>query len=402
MTRHQQHQKPLRIAVVVGEHSGDALGGKLIATLKEQTERDIVFVGVGGDDMAREGFQTEFPISDVAVMGPVAILKRMPLLVRRVYQTVDAVLQADPDVVVVIDSPEFTHPIAKRIKKKRPDIPVIDYVCPSVWAWRQGRARKMRTYIDHVLALLPFEPTALDQLNGPPGTYVGHPLADRLTKLRELDPTPLRERLNLANERPTLVVLPGSRASEVSRLIEPFGQAIGSLQNDGVGANVIIPVVDGVRHLVEEQVQGWSVKPHLVTGTENKFAAFRLADVALAASGTVTLELAVVGTPMVVAYKVEPLATVLRYLLKVHSVVLPNLMLGRNAFPEFLQEDCTPENLAAAIKELVDPHSNARAAQIEALSEIPKVLDTGGKSPSTTAATVVLDYAERRRLTTSR
>ena len=185
----------LKIFVVAGEHSGDALGAKLIAALKAAHAGPIQFSGVGGEEMAHEGFVSLFPIEDVAVMGPMSILPRLPRIVRRVYQTVDAALAAAPDAVVIIDSPEFTHPIAKRIRKRAPHIPIIDYVSPSVWAWRPGRAKRMRRYIDHVLALLPFEPDAHARLGGPPCTYVGHPLIEKLDEIQNADAAALALRL---------------------------------------------------------------------------------------------------------------------------------------------------------------------------------------------------------------
>jgi lipid-A-disaccharide synthase len=386
-------RRDLRLFVVAGEHSGDALGGKLMAALNRRCNGQVHYLGVGGETMEREGLASQFPLSDVAVMGPLSILPRLPRIIRRVHRTVDAAIAADPDAVVIIDAPEFTHPIAKRIRKRAPHIPIIDYVCPSVWAWRPGRAPKMARYVDHVLALLPFEPGALKRLGGPPSTYVGHPLIERLGWLRALDAEPLAARLGLDPARLVLVVLPGSRSSEVGRLMEPFGAAVEQLHARGLAPQVIMPVVPQVRALVEEKLTSWRVKPLLVEGEEDKFRAFKLAHAALAASGTVTLELALTGTPMVVAYRVDAIAARLRFLLKVQSVVLANLVLGRNAFPELLQEDCTPERLSAAL-ELLLKNTPERHEQLEALAAIPACmqLDSGG-SPSDVAAGVVLDYA---------
>ena len=219
-------------------------------------------------------------------------------MVRRVYQTVDAAVAADPDVVVLIDSPEFTHPIARRIRRRRPDIPIVDYVSPTIWAWRPGRARKMRPYINHVLALLPFEPKAHIRLGGPPCTYVGHPLIEQLPWISKLDPAPLAARLGLDPARPTLLVLPGSRRSEVSRLMSVFGEAVAKIAARCGPLEVILPVAASARPIVEEGLADWKITPHLVEGHDDKFRAFKLADAALAASGTVTLELALVGTLM--------------------------------------------------------------------------------------------------------
>ena len=228
--------KPLRFFIVAGEPSGDALGAKLIAALKGKVGSAAAFAGVGGEEMAREGLVSIFPLVDVTVMGPMSILPRLPRIIRRVHQTVAAALRFMPDAVIIIDSPEFTHPIAKRIRAAAPEIPIIDYVSPSVWAWRPGRAKRMRPYIDEVLALLPFEPQAHVTLGGPHCTYVGHPLIERLDEIRNADAAGLARRLGLDPAKPVLLVLPGSRGSEVDRLIGVFG---GTLPSNHLIPNLI-------------------------------------------------------------------------------------------------------------------------------------------------------------------
>jgi lipid-A-disaccharide synthase len=386
----------LRLFLVAGEHSGDALGGPLMAALNARCKGRVHYLGVGGEQMEHEGLASQFPLSDVAVMGPLSILPRLPRIIARVRRTAAAAVAAEPDAVVIIDAPEFTHPIAKRIRKRAPSIPIIDYVSPSVWAWRPGRARKMRRYVDHVLALLPFEPDVHRRLGGPACTYVGHPLIERLDRLRDLDPWPLADSLQLDPNRLVLVVLPGSRTSEVGRLMQPFGATMELLRRRGLDPQVIVPVVPGVRALVERGLQSWPVRPHLVEGETDKFRAFKLAHAALAASGTVTLELALAATPMVVAYRVDGIAARLRFLLKVQSVVLANLVLGENAFPEYLQEDCTPENLAGAL-ELLLKDTPERRAQTAALARIPERMALDGGTPSDVAADIVLHYAQHGR-----
>lgn len=384
-----RNSRPLKVFLVAGEHSGDALGAKLIGALKQRYGGRIAFAGVGGEDMVREGFTSLFPIEDVAVMGPMSILPRLPRILRRVYQTVDAALAFAPDAVVIIDSPEFTHPIAKRIRKRAPHIPIIDYVSPSVWAWRPGRAKRMRRYVDHVLALLPFEPEAHARLGGPSCTYVGHPLIEKLGDIEGADGAGLAARLGLAAERPVLLVLPGSRTSEVGRLIDVFGEAVARV-SARVPVEVVIPAVRHVRDLIVSKTATWTPRPHIVdAGTADKYAAMRLARAALAASGTVTLELALAQTPSVVAYKVDKLIANLRFLLKVPSVVLANLVLGKNVYPEYLQEACTAEALADAILPLLDD-APERRAQLAALAETPEKLRLASSSPSIAAADTVL------------
>ena len=387
----------LRLFIVAGEHSGDALGAKLMAALNERRRGRVRYVGVGGAQMAQQGLVSQFPMEDVAVMGAGAILARLPKILTRVYGTVAAAVAAEPDALVIIDSPEFTHPIAKRMRRRRPEIPIVDYVSPSVWAWRPGRARKMRGYVDHVLALLPFEPDAHLRLGGPPCTYVGHPLIERLPWIAALDTAPLAQRLALPPDMHLLVVLPGSRASEVGRLMQPFGEALRRLVERGRKFEVVIPLVESVRGLVEQHLSAWPKRPHLVTGEDDKFRAFKLARAALAASGTVTLELGLAGTPMVVAYKVGALtAAAVRPLITAPSAVLANLVLDEKAFPELIQEYCTPANIASALAPLLD-EGPARERQLAALARIPRRLHLPQGTPSEAAADVVLYYAEKGR-----
>jgi lipid-A-disaccharide synthase len=330
-------------------------------------------------------------------MGPGAILKRLPLLLRRLQTTAASALIAEPDALVIIDSPEFTHRVARWVRRRRPEIPIIDYVAPSVWAWRPGRAGKMQRYIDHVLALFPFEPDAYRRLDGPPCTYVGHPLIERLAWISALDTLPLARRLGLPAGRPVVVLLPGSRPSEVARLMQPFCGALRTLSQQGRTFEIVIPVVPVVRGMIEERVKELPRQPHLIVGEEDKFRAFKLARVALAASGTVTLELALAGTPMVVGYKVGTLTgAALRLMIAAPSVVLANLVVGERAIPELLQDDCTPDNLAHAVGELMD-EGPRRAGQLAALASVPARLRLPHGAPSAAASEIVLHYAEHGR-----
>lgn len=385
--------RPLRIVLIAGEHSGDSLGAKLITALRSATGGNVTFSGVGGEEMAAQGFTSLFPLDEVAVMGPIAILKRLPVLIRRVHEAVDAAVTANPDVMVIIDSPEFTHAIAKRVRRRAPQLPIINYVSPSVWAWRPWRARAMRPYVDHVMALLPFEPAAHDRLGGPPCTFVGHPLSERLDVIRSADAEGLADRLGISG-KPVIVVLPGSRRSEIDRLMQPFGEALERLRLRGHTFEVVLPAITSQRAFIEEKARAWPITPHVVSGEADKFAAFRLARAALAASGTVTLELGLAGTPTIVAYRVDRLVASVRFLIKVPSVVLTNLVAGENIYPEFLQEACTPEALASALALLLED-SPERTAQLAGLAKIPQIMMSAGDSPSDAAARVVLRHAPR-------
>ena len=386
--------RPLKLFLIAGEHSGDALGAKLIEALRTQSARPIEFQGVGGELMEEQGCPSLFPLSELAVMSLVDVLPRLPNIWRRIRQSVDAVIAQSPDALVILDSPEFTHQVAKRVRRRAPQIPIIDYVSPSVWAWRPGRARKMRRYVDHILAILPFEPEAHRRLGGPACSYVGHPLVEKLDWMRNLDVEALRERLATPKDRTVLVVLPGSRSSEVKRLMAPFGEALRRLQAEAGPFEVILPAVTSVRPLIEEGLKGWPVTPHIVSGEADKFSAFKLARAALAASGTVTLELALAGTPMVVAYRADPLASSLRFLLIAHSVVLPNLILGENVFSELLNKDCNGEALSQALLPLMrgGPERDEQLAGVASVLECVRETD---EAPSAKAARIVLAYAEQ-------
>lgn len=382
---------PHTIWLVAGEDSGDQLGAKLMRALRAAAP-GTTFGGVGGEAMAEEGLVSLFPLDDVAVMGYLPVLARARTLLRRIRETVAAAVRAQPDVLVIIDSPGFTHAVARRVRKAAPGIPIVDYVSPSVWAWRPWRAKGMRPFIDHVLALLPFEPDAHLRLGGPNCTYVGHPLIERLHELRPAEPD--RARRDALPH--VLVVLPGSRRSEIERLMPVFGQV---LERIAVRSPVeaILPAVTRHRGLIERLAAAWPVPIRIVTGEAAKYAAFRGARAALAASGTVTLELALANVPMIVAYKVSRAEEfIARRLIQVPSIVLPNLILGENAVPEFVQADCAPDRLTEALLPLLADGA-ARDAQLGALARIDERMQlTDGDTPSRAAARIVLQAAGSR------
>lgn len=386
---------PLRIWLVAGEESGDQLGAKLMRALKARFGADgVAFEGVGGHAMEREGLDSLFPMTDVAVMGVSAVIARLPLIVRRVYATVDAIVAARPDAVVIIDSPDFTHQVARRVRRRLPDTPILNYVSPSVWAWRPGRAKKMRAYVDHVLALKPFEPEAHQRLGGPACTYVGHPLIERFDEIR---PGP-GERRPFGSGPVDLVVLPGSRRSEITRLMEPFGEALRLVrERSPTTFTVTVPAVSHLADEIARRAGSWPVTPRIVHGEEAKWAALRAGHTALAASGTVTLELALAGVPMVVAYKVSKLEEQAKYLIKVPSIVLVNLILGETVVPERVQWDCTPEKLAEALLPLLSD-TPERRRQVESFARLDALMAVGAETPSERAARIVAEVMEDARL----
>jgi lipid-A-disaccharide synthase len=385
--------RPLHIWLVAGEESGDQLGASLMRGLKTRAgEGALRFEGVGGHAMEGEGLKSLFPLEDVAVMGFTAILARFPTLYKRVHATVDAVVASRPDILVIIDSPEFTHQVAKRVRKRAPEIPIIDYVSPSVWAWRPGRAAKMRTYVDHILALLPFEPAAHERLGGPPCTYVGHPLVERVKLLR---PAP-GERAPLGSGPVQLLVLPGSRRTEITRLMEPFGETLRLLaERSPHPIEAALPAVPHLAAAIEEAASSWAVKPTIVHGEDAKWAAFRHAHGALAASGTVTLELALSQVPMVVGYRLSRLEEQITRLITAHSVVLANLVLAENIVPEFIQDTCTPEILTAALLPLLSD-TPERRRQTEAFERLDGLMISADESASERSARIVMEMARKR------
>lgn len=373
------------IFLVAGEESGDRLGGSLIVALRQRVP-GARFSGVGGAHMADEGVVSPFPLGDLAIIGFSAILGSLPKILARIREAADAVVAAKPDVLVIIDSPEFTHRVARRVRKIAPHIPIVDYVCPSVWAWRPGRARAMRSYVDHVLALLPFEPAGMKRLGGPPTTFVGHPLSERIGALR---PNADEARRRLADP-PVLLVLPGSRSGEIRRMAGVFGEAV-ALVAQRVGAlEVVVPSIPWLAAAVKEATSTWPVPVRIVTSPDDKDAAFRIARAALSKSGTSTLELALAGVPMAAAYQVSFLEEMIgRAFIRVKSYILANLVLDENVVPEFLQHFCTPENLAGALVPLL-ADTLERRRQIEAFARLDGIMAIGSAVPSDRAAEVIL------------
>ncbi len=375
------------IAIVVGEHSGDQLGFKLMRALREQTSGAVSFMGVAGPRMLAEGMESLFPLQDIAVMGIVPVLKRLPQIIRRVHQTVDAVVAAKPDALVIIDSPDFTHAVAKRVRRQLPDLPIVNYVSPSVWAWRPGRAKAMRGYINHVLALLPFEPAAHQRLGGPPCTYVGHPLIERLDELR-----PDAQELSARTQQPPLLlVMPGSRRSTIAKLMPIYRETLAQVVAEYGAVDAVIPAVEHLVPALQEAIADWPVKPRLVLGEADKYAAFRQARAALVCSGTASLELALAQVPMVVAYRVTNLeALILRPFITAHSAVLPNLILGDNSIPEFIHWTATPEHLVPAVLGVLR-EGGTRQTQVDALERLDSLMVLEeGDTPSQRAARIVL------------
>ncbi len=375
---------PVLVFLIAGEPSGDRLGAHLMRRLRDELDGRVAFQGVGGEAMAAEGLHSLFPMSDLSVMGLAEVLPHLPLLLRRIRQTAAAVTAARPAAVVTIDSPDFAFRVARRVAGC--GSPLIHYVAPSVWAWKPARAAKMAKLYDKVLALLPFEPPYFEA-QGLPCTFVGHPAVEAAGTG---DGAAFRARHGIAPGAPVLCLLPGSRQGEVTRLLPLFGEVFRALGAERPGLRAVLPTVGGVAARVAEICATWP-EPPVIVGPADANDAFAAASVALAASGTVTLELAVQGTPAVIAYRVHPLtAAVVRRLIKVAHVGLVNLVLNRRAVPELIQDDCTVENMRAAISQLLDDEK-ARNSQKAAYAEALKLLGAGPVAPSQRAARAVIE-----------
>ena len=373
------------IYLIAGEPSGDLLGGRLMRALVALTGGEVRFAGIGGPAMADAGLASLFPIDELTVMGLFEVAPRIPRLLRRMRETADAIRARRPAAVVTIDAPSFCAGVWRRLGPT--EAKLIHYVAPSVWAWRPGRAAKLARRIDHLMTLLPFEPPYFERV-GLPATFVGHPVVE--SGAAEGKGPAFRQRHGIAPEAPLVCVLPGSRPGEVRRLVRPFGDAVARLAERRRGLTVAVPTVSTVAAPVADEVSAWPIRTILLQDERDKFDAMAASDVALAASGTVTLELALAGTPMVVAYRMNPIThRLVRAMVRIEHAALVNILAGHEAVPELIQGKATPTRLAAALERLIgDPA--ARAAQRETFERIAERL-RADEAPSFCAARVVLE-----------
>lgn len=380
--------RPFRLAVIAGEASGDALALRFLAALREKMgDRPIELCGVGDHGLPEAGLKSLFPQADIAVMGFGPVIARLPLLLRRMEDAARGIAAFQPDLLLTIDSPDFCLRVAKKVRARAPSIPIVHWVCPSVWAWRSGRARRMAPHVDRILALLPFEPAALARLHGPETVYVGHPLMERLAEMRP-DAEEQRRRDNAG--QPVVLVLPGSRRSEIHHLMPVFGEAVAKVAAAVPGARFVLPAVQRLQPLIAEAVARWPVAPEIVTGEAAKLAAFREARAALAASGTVTLELALSQIPTVAAYRGAGWEAFLaRRLIKLPSVILPNLILGRSVVPEFIQEEATADALSGHLLAAM-AEGDKRQEQLDGFAEVETIMRSAGPSPAANAVAAAL------------
>lgn len=386
----------MRVFVIAGETSGDRLGGALMAGLK-QLRPDVRFDGVGGAMMQAQGLVSRFPMEELSVMGIAEVLPRVPRLLRRIRETARAVVDFTPDVLITIDSPDFCLRVARRVKACS-NIRTVHYVAPSVWAWRPGRAKRMARHVDHVLALLPFEPPFMEAA-GMECDFVGHPVVTE-PQATPAEMQAMRAALGLG-DAPILLVLPGSRRGEVLRLSPVFGDSLARFLPAHPQMRVVVPAAPAVAGLVREAVACWPGDPVVLdpaafdpdTAAAHKRAAFRAARLALAASGTVSLELAAAGTPMVIAYDVNRFSRFLaRILVHVETFTLVNLVSETRAVPECIGPDCEPVHITVRLEEvLTAPGEQSRAMELTL-----RRLGAGGEPPGLRAARAVLERMDRR------
>ncbi len=375
----------ISLYLIAGEASGDALGAALLAGLRV-LRPDLQVQGIGGPLMQAEGLNSLFPMDELSVMGLAEVLPKYAHLKRRIREAAADVLAAAPDALITIDSPDFVLRVARIVRAARPDLRTIHYVAPSVWAWRPGRAANMAPVIDHVLALLPFEPPYMTDA-GMTCDFVGHPVVSA-PRASAAEAQAFRAELGCGG--PLVLALPGSRRGEVARLAPVIGGVLDRLRPAFPQAQVVLPTLRPVAAMVEDLTADWPIRPRIVEAPEARRAAFAAADVAIAASGTVSLELAANGVPMVIAYDMHPLTMwLMRRMARVDTVTLVNLVSETRVVPEFLGGRCTPDLIAPALLGLIGP-GPARDAQLAAMRLTMERLGEGGDPPGLRAARSVL------------
>jgi lipid-A-disaccharide synthase len=381
------------IFIIAGEPSGDALGGALMAALKQRTGGAVRFAGIGGERMAEEGLRSLVPLHELAIMGIAEVLPRARRILRLVRETADRVAALQPAAVVTIDSSGFTWRVAENLRRRGERVTLIHYVAPMVWAWRKAKARKVARWYDHLMTLLPFEPAYFTAL-GLSCSYVGHPVLE--SGAERGDGAAFRRRYGIAADAQVLCLLPGSRRGEVNRLLPIYRRTVIALRQRHPRLMIVLPTIGLVAEAVGAATRAWPVPVTIVHGLAEKYAAFAASDLALAASGTVALELAMAELPAVIAYKMNPITGFLaRRIVETRFVNLVNVILGRLVIPELLLEECTADRLSSALDALLGDAA-ARAAQVAGYRESLARLGQGGTAPSLRAADTVLAIMRAR------
>ena len=373
------------IMLIAGEASGDLLGGALMVQLKRESEEDIVFSGVGGSSMIAAGLDSLLPLEAISSAGFIDVILRAPVFLWRIRKVAKEIVRRSPAALVIIDSYDFTHRVARAVKRRAAEIEIINYAPPKVWVWRSGRAQKIKKYITRCLAIFPFEVEAFAELQGPETVYIGHPALERIAS--QSAGQAFREKYGIGNHQKIVILAPGSRPLEIKHLAQIFNETA-ELLAQRFDIQFVIPVAPTVYGLLHGLLpQSWPFKPLLIDREDEKRAAFRAADAALAASGTVTMELALSNTPFVCAYRLTRIEEwVFARLVNLDIVSPANLILGRRAFPEFLGKEVQPLALADAMSELLSGEADhsANLAELQKKSQTPQL-------PSLMAAQSVLE-----------
>ncbi len=386
------------VFVAAGEHSGDLIAGRLMAALREATDDRVTFQGIGGQHMEAQGLASLFPMSSLSVMGMLEVAPHVPRLLRLMHRTAHAIRSVRPDVVVTVDSPGFNLRVTERLRGE--GIPLMHYVAPTVWAYRRRRAQRIARFLDHILCLYPFEPPYFTAV-GLAATCVGHPLVEE--GIERGDGAAFRARHGISADERVLAALPGSRARELRIHLPVFRATIEALPARLGGAlRVVVPAVPDHAAAVREAVAGWSVPTTVIEGTGEKYGAFAASDAAIVVSGTATLELVLARVPMAICYRANPLtAAVLRRVIRLTHLGLPNIIADDGVVPEFLQENFTPTRIAPALAALLSEET-ARAAQLTRFEAIAHQLGQGSERPSVRAAETVLQVMGMAEERTSR
>ena len=373
-----------KIYIVAGEPSGDILGDKLIKTLQKKLNSPI-FNGVGGERMQSNNFISLFEMSDISIFGIFPVLKKLFFLVNKINDVVNDIIQKKPNIIILIDSPDFNHRVAKKVKRHLPDVPIVCYVAPTVWAWRQGRAKKMSKYFDHLLSVIPFEVNFFKKY-GLKTTYIGHPFIETVKKI---DDTNFKKKYDLHDSK-TIIFLPGSRKSEIDRHSPIMYQAIKYLKEKDFKLNILIAA--GKKQLNQMRVYFPDVE--IITNDNEKYSLFKNSDFACAASGTVSLELGLTDTPTIVIYKMDKITWFfVSKMVKVKFVSLVNLILGRESSKELLQDRYTKENLINELNKLL-LNEKIQKKQIEDLKEFNTIMNKDIDDPSENATRIIKKILE--------
>ena len=384
----------MKIYLIAGEPSGDMLGARLMRALKKQSP-DVQIMGVGGENMEKEGLKSLFDISDLAIMGLAEVIPSIPKVLKHIRETVADIEKNQPDAVITIDSWSFCARVHKALRKKKVKTLQMHYVAPQVWAWKKGRAKTMYKYIDHLLTLFPNEPAYFTPYHLPTD-FVGHPVIE--SSMIETNPEDFLKKYHIPADKKIFLLLPGSRHNEVSRLLPVFLRAAAELKQKHPELFFVLPTVRTVEKRVQTMLKEYKSDILVISNSQERYAASRAAAAAIAASGTVALELAVIDVPHLVAYKVPTVTAMLaRLLTNIKYVNLTNILLNKLIVPELLQEDCNTENLVATAENLLDTNSQLFQNEKKGFNGLKEALGFGKIRPSEKAAEIILQTIQGKK-----